>query len=47
LLENEANIDQLIADAPKAVTLTDNRPVNEYSLLRKWFGKERKIVPPQ
>jgi len=47
LLENEANIDQLIADAPKAVNLTDNRPVNEYSLLRKWFGKERKIVPPQ
>jgi len=47
LLENETSIDQLIADAPKAVTLTDNRPVNEYSLLRKWFGKERKIVPPQ
>ncbi len=46
LLENETNIDQLIADAPKAIPLTDNRPVNEYSLLRKWFGKERKIVPP-
>jgi spermidine synthase len=46
LLENEANIDQFVADAPKAPALTDNRPVNEYSLLREWFGKERKMVAP-
>ena len=46
LLENEANIDRFIADAPNAPALSDNRPVNEYSLLRKWFGKERKVVPP-
>lgn len=46
LLKNETNIDQFIADAPKAPALSDNRPVNEYSLLRKWFGKERKVAAP-
>ena len=46
LLENEAQIDQFIAAAPNAPALSDNRPVNEYSLLRRWFGKDRKVVPP-
>lgn len=47
LLKNEAQIDRFIADAPQAPALSDNRPVNEYSILRNWLGKEPKVVPPQ
>jgi spermidine synthase len=46
LLENETQIDEFIAKAPNAPALTDNRPVNEYSLFRDWRGKEQKTVSP-
>lgn len=46
LLEHETDIDQFIANAPEAPALTDNRPVNEYSLLRDWRGKTPKVFSP-
>ena len=46
LLEHETGIDQFIANAPEAPALTDNRPVNEYSLLRDWRGKTPKVFSP-
>lgn len=39
LLHNELTLDRLIAADPKAPALTDDRPVNEYYVLRHWFEK--------
>ena len=39
LLKNETSIDQIIAQAPSAPALQDDRPVNEYYLIR------RRILP--
>ena len=37
LLSDEVQIDQLVAASPMTPALTDNRPINEYYILRKWF----------
>lgn len=39
LLHHELTLDRLIAGDPKAPALTDDRPVNEYYVLRHWFEK--------
>jgi hypothetical protein len=36
-LARELNVGQLIAMAPRAPLTTDDAPVNEYFLLRRWF----------
>ena len=46
LLDGETNLDSMIAEAPNMPALSDDRPVNEYSLLRKWFGHKKKVVAP-
>ena len=40
-LSRELNVEQLIAQAPRAPLTTDDTPVNEYFLLRRWFGYYR------
>jgi len=40
LLHHELTLDRLIAGDPKAPALTDDRPVNEYYVLRHWFEKD-------
>jgi spermidine synthase len=37
LLSDEVQIDTLVAASPKTPALTDDRPINEYYILRKWF----------
>ena len=37
LLHHELSLDRLIAADPKAPALTDDRPINEYYVLRRWF----------
>jgi spermidine synthase len=37
LVSDELRIDTLIAASPKTPALTDDRPINEYYILRKWF----------
>jgi len=37
LLDNELNLDQLIAAAPNVPALTDDQPLNEYYALRHWL----------
>jgi hypothetical protein len=39
VLKNEISLDQMIAEAPEAPALQDDRPVNEYYVIR------RDIVP--
>jgi len=39
LLDHELTLDRLIAGDAKAPTLTDDRPVNEYYVLRHWMEK--------
>ena len=36
-LSREFNVDELIAKAPRVPPLTDDAPINEYFLLRRWF----------
>jgi spermidine synthase len=36
VLRNEVSVDQILAADPKAPTMQDDRPVNEYYLLRDW-----------
>ncbi|HUA14359.1 MAG TPA: hypothetical protein VMG31_03610 [Verrucomicrobiae bacterium] len=43
LLEHERPIDVLLAAAPGTPALTDDRPINEYYILRKWL-RERKSL---
>jgi spermidine synthase len=40
VLQTESSLDQLIAKAPNAPTLRDDRPVNEYYILRQLFPHE-------
>jgi spermidine synthase len=40
LLKAELAVDQLVAGAPGTPALTDDRPINEYYLVRKWLGHE-------
>jgi spermidine synthase len=37
LLGEELSVDQLIAASPKTPALTDDRPINEYYVLRRWL----------
>lgn len=37
LLSDEVRIDTLISASPETPALTDDRPINEYYILRKWF----------
>jgi spermidine synthase len=39
LLDHELTLDRLIAADPAAPALTDDRPVNEYYILRHWFER--------
>ena len=36
-LSNELDLKQLIAQAPRTPAITDDAPINEYFLLRRWF----------
>jgi len=40
LLQGEMSTDPLIAGAPKTPALTDDRPINEYYIVRRWLGHE-------
>ena len=44
LLKGEVPPDQLIAGAPDTPALTDDRPINEYFLFRKWRAQDRGIT---
>lgn len=39
LLQRESTVDRMIAGDPAAPAMQDDRPVNEYFLLRKWMTK--------
>jgi predicted membrane-bound spermidine synthase len=39
LLDHQKSIDEIIALAPETTTLTDDRPINEYFLLRTFFKR--------
>jgi spermidine synthase len=41
VLSQELSLDALAAKAPNIPTLTDDRPVNEYYMLRNWYGLDR------
>jgi len=41
LLSHERDVRQLAAEDPEVPALTDDRPINEYFLLRNWFGIHR------
>jgi len=40
LLSNELSLDRLVAVAPDTPALTDDRPINEYYVLRRWLGND-------
>lgn len=44
VLTLELDLDQLIAAAPNTPSLTDDRPTNEYYILRKWAQRWRHTV---
>jgi len=39
LLSQQASLDSIIALSPTTAVLTDDRPINEYFLLRSRFGR--------
>jgi spermidine synthase len=41
LLAHEMTIDELIGAAPETPAITDDRPINEYYILRKWMHRDR------
>jgi len=41
LLKKEQSVEELIAASPDTPALTDDRPVNEYYLLRRWTERRR------
>jgi spermidine synthase len=43
LLSQETSLDKLVNAAPNTPALTDDRPINEYYILRKWFRMRRVI----
>jgi spermidine synthase len=43
LLKGEISMDQLIAASPSTPPLTDDRPINEYYVLRSWLGLEHPV----
>jgi hypothetical protein len=44
LLKGEVSPDRLIEGAPNTPALTDDRPVNEYYMVRKWRGQDHGIT---
>ena len=44
LLKGEVSPDRLIEGAPNTPALTDDRPVNEYYIVRKWRGQDHGIT---
>lgn len=36
LLKGELGVDELIAGSPGTPAITDDRPINEYYLIRRW-----------
>lgn len=44
LLGQEMPLDSLIAVAPQTPAITDDRPVNEYYILRKWMHHDRALA---
>lgn len=43
LLSDEVRIDMLVAASPQTPVLTDDRPINEYYILRKWFHAQHAL----
>ena len=41
VLSQELSLQSLIDEDPRIPTLTDDRPINEYYVLRDWFGFDR------
>jgi spermidine synthase len=41
VLSHELSLKKLLAEAPRAPTLQDDQPINEYYSLRRWFGYYR------
>jgi len=44
LLSQELDLDQLIAVSPGTPALTDDRPINEYYILRKWAQRRHRFA---
>jgi len=44
-LSNELDLKQLIAQSPRTPAITDDAPINEYFLLRRWFHYYK--LPPR
>ena len=44
LLTRESSLDQLIAAFPSTPSLTDDRPVNEYYIVRKWVQRWHRFM---
>lgn len=44
LLAQEMNIDEVVGAAPETPAITDDRPINEYYILRKWTHRNRSSV---
>ena len=42
LLSQELDVDELIAASPETPALTDDRPINEYYILRKWAQRRHR-----
>jgi hypothetical protein len=41
MVSHEVPVQRLIADAPDVPAVRDDRPYNEYFLLRRWLGVPR------
>ena len=44
VLSDELDLDQLIAASPNTPSVTDDRPTNEYYILRKWAQRWRRAA---
>jgi hypothetical protein len=44
LLTRESSLDQMIATSPNTPSLTDDRPVNEYYIVRKWVQRWNRFM---
>jgi tetrahydromethanopterin S-methyltransferase subunit H len=38
VLSREISLESLVAEDPQVPAIRDNQPINEYYLLRQWFG---------
>jgi spermidine synthase len=44
VLGGELSTEQLIAGSPSTPALTDDRPINEYYVVRRWLGREHSAI---